>query len=197
LDITLAQLEPNATYQLLAALGDDTNYTQVTEFTAGTNGKAAFRYVSIGTSHNPNAGLGHWKTALPEVLDPICDIRALAVADSSTQAVLTADLTSPDKLQYQIKRWLDNAPAYPNAAAELRLMATTNAMQFKLRGYGLEPGQSYLLAVNGGGVDTNTADINGRLSFTNLPVVPMDILLVRELAIWDSVSNSVLSTHLP
>ena len=197
LNITLTKLDTNVTYQLLAVLGDDTEYTPVTEFTAGPKGSATFRYVSVGASQNTNAGVGRWKTALPAVLDPISDLRALAVADSSTQAVLTADLTVPDKLQYLIKRWLDNDPAYPNAAAELRLSATTNKVQFRLRGYRLEPGLSYLLAVNGGVVDTNTADMYGMLSFTNLPVSPMDILLVRELAIWDSANNKVLSTQLP
>lgn len=198
LDLKVAQLEPSTTYQLLALLGDDTNYTQIAPLTTDTNGNAAVRYMRVGSSKNPKAGVGKGKTPLPDELNPISDIRALAVANSSTRAVLTADLTAPDKLQYLIKRWMDADPAYANVAASLQLSATTtNAVHMKLRAYGLEAGQSYLLAVNGAVVDTGMATTNGRLDFINLPVNPADILLVRELAIWGSASNNILSTRLP
>jgi len=197
LEIAVGQLEPSATYQLLALLGDDTNYTQIAPLTTDTNGNAVVRYMRVGSSKNPKAGVGRGKTALPDELNPISDIRALAVANSSTQAVLTADLTAPDKLQYLIKRWMDADPAYTNVAASLQLSATTSAVRMKLRGYGLEPSQSYLLAVNGAVVDTAMAKTNGRLDFISLPVSPSDILLVRELAIWGSTSNNILSTRLP
>ena len=79
------------------------------------------------------------------------------------------------------------------AAASLGI----SPVRFKLLAYGLDPGTNYLLAVNGIPVATNTADAFGRLGFTNLPVSPVDILLVRTLAVWDAVSNRVLSTRLP
>ena len=197
LEISLKGLQTNETYQLLALLRDDTNYTFVSEITAGTYGGAIMRYVKIGATQNPRAGLGRWEIPLPNVLDPVSDIRALAIADNSTQAVLVADMTAPDKLTYLVKRWLDNNGSETNAAAQLRLEATTNSVQFRVWGYGMEPGQNYFLAVNGSMVDSTVANTNGLLWFTNLPVSPSDILLVRELAIWNSATNTVLSTRLP
>jgi hypothetical protein len=51
--------------------------------------------------------------------------------------------------------------------------------------------------VNDAPVAGGTSGTNGNLSFGNLPVAPSDILDVHKLAVWDSVSNSVISTELP
>jgi hypothetical protein len=90
------------------------------------------------------------------------------------------------------------APAVGRVDAKQNKQGNANNQRLDITLTQLDPNTRYQLpAVNGGVVDTNIADTNGRLSFTHLPVSPADILLVRELAIWDSVGNNILSTQLP
>ena len=191
LDIAAAKLETNTTYQLWAVLGDDTNFTYAASFTSSARGKASLRYMKVGSSNGKLLGKG--KTPLPDVLDPISNIREIAIANVNTQAVLTADLAAPDKLQYLIKRSLHDG----DVVAALRLKATVKKLQFRLLAGGLTPATNYFLAVNGGVVTSAASATNGVVDFKSLPVLPADILNVRTLAIWDSASNSVLSTTLP
>ena len=110
LDILANNLEANVPYQLLALLGDDTNFTHVTDLTGGADGKIALRYrrVDAGNGNGSGKSLGRGKSPLPPVLNPVSNIRELAIQNASTQAVLTADFTAPDKFEYLIKRPLTN-----------------------------------------------------------------------------------------
>jgi hypothetical protein len=191
LDIAVANLETNAEYGIWAALGDDTNFVFAGNLTTTSKGGGLVRFMQVGSSNGQAPGKG--KTPLPAVLDPISNIRGLLIANVNTQAVLAAELREPEKLQYLVKR----AWAEGDAVADLRLKATTRKVQFSLLAGGLAPAQDYLLAVNGDVVAGGTSGTNGALIFTSLPVAPEDILKVRTLAIWDSASNSVLSTTLP
>lgn len=191
LDIAAANLETNTAYQVWAALGDDTNFTFGGSFTTSSKGRGVVRFMQVGSSHGKAPGKG--KTPLPAELDPISNIRALVIANVNTQAVLTAELREPEKLQYLVKRALSGG----GAAADLRLKATTQNVQFRLLATGLAPTADYFLALNGDAVASATSGTNGVLSFTSLPVAASNILDVRSLAIWDSASNSVLSTTLP
>ena len=190
LDIATANLPTNTTYLLWAALGEDTNFTYAGSFTTSSKGRGLLRFMKVGSSNGKTVGKG--KTPLPAELDPISNIRALVVANVNTQAVLSAELREPEKLQYLIKRWLSNE----DTVAELRLKATTRTVQFRLLAAGLFPTADYSLAVNGEPVATATSGTNGVLAFTGLPVVPTDILYVRTLDLL-SATNSVLSTTLP
>jgi hypothetical protein len=186
-------LTTNTTYQLLALIEDDTNLTQVTEFTTDDNGNAALRYRKNGNGQGN--GLGKGKSALPNALNPVSSIRELTIQNTGTQAVavLTADLTSPDKLQYLVKRDLSTS----TVDASLRIKATTSQTQFRLIAAGLNPTNDYLLVLNGGIEETNTTDENGKLVITSLLQNPTDILDLHSVELWDSISNVVLSTTLP
>src|SRR5215212_1812101 len=81
LKIALQNLAANATYQLLAVVDDNTNYTQVAEFTSDSEGRAALNYRKVGSSHGK--GAGHGKGQLPAALDPLSDVRELAVSMNS------------------------------------------------------------------------------------------------------------------
>lgn len=191
LDIAAANLETNTAYQLWAALGEDTNFTFAGSFTTSSKGRGLVRFMQVGSSNGKAPGKG--KTPLPAELDPISNIRALVIANVNTQAVLTAELREPQKLQYLVKRALSDG----DAAADLRLKATTRSVQFRMLATGLATTTDYFLALNGEVVTGATTGTNGALSFTSLPVDANDILYVRTLAIWDSASNSVLNTTLP
>lgn len=191
LEISLTGLATNAPYQLFAVLGSDTNWIPVVEFNADDNGVAALRYRKSGNGNGNSLGKG--KAQLPAVLDPLSDIRALAVFNSSTQAVLSADLTAPDKLQYLIKRDLSTG----DVNATLRIKATTQQTQFRLLASGLAPTNDYQLVFNGEVVQTNGTDDKGKLMINSLLQNPVEILDLHTVALWDRGSNAVLTTDLP
>ena len=189
LDITVKGLDVTATYQLWALLDEDTNLTKVAEFSTDASGRAALYYRQRGNGQ----GLGRGKSPLPDVLNPVSLVRALGIFNSSTQAVLTADMTAPDKLQYLIKRDLSTTAV----SASLRIKSNLRQTQFKLLTAGLTPANDYLLVLNGGVVETYTADDKGRLVIDSPLEIPTEILDLRSVALWDSASNVVLSTTLP
>jgi hypothetical protein len=190
LDVSVTGLTTNTTYQLLALLDDDTNSTFVVDLTTDSHGAGALHFTQ---ANNGNGGMGKGKSPLPDLLDPVSNIRELTLVDVATQAVLTADLTAPDKLQYLIKRNLSTN----GVSAQLRIKATTTQTQFRLTASGLNPTNDYFLVLNDGIVQTNSTDANGKLSISSLLQNPVEILDLHTVALWDSVSNVVLSTELP
>jgi hypothetical protein len=189
LEVLAKGLDTNTSYQLMALVGDETNLTLVTNFNSDSRGRLSVEYRDLGNGH----GIGHGRLALPSVLDPVSQVREVSLFNSATQAVLTADLTVPDRLEYLVKRDLSTN----SIDALLRLHANTHATQFRLTASGLNPTNDYLLVLNGGVVQTNSSDSKGRLVIKALLEVPTDILQVRSLALWDSASNVVTSTALP
>jgi len=189
LAITVKGLDANTTYQLLALVNEDTNLTQVAGFTTDIKGRAALRYRDFGNGQ----GMGHGRLALPSALNPVNLIRKLAIFNSSPQAVLSADLTTPNRLQYLIKRDLDTN----GVDSLLRIKATVKETQFRLTASGLLRTNDYLLVLNGSVVQTNTTNAKGQLAIKSLMQSPGDILDVRTVALRDSASNSVLTTTLP
>ena len=183
LDITVKGLDINTSYQLLALLNDDTSLTKVGEFTTDAKGRAKLRYRQLGNG----------KTTLPDLLDPVSLVRAVGIYNTSTQAVLTADLTSPDKLQYLIKRNLSTNAV----ASSLWIKSNLRQTQFKLLTAGLTPATDYWLVLNGGIAETYTADSKGRLFIDSPLAIPSEILDLRSVALWDTSSNVVVSTTLP
>lgn len=188
LNISVSGLTVGTTYELLA--NGDTNLADGVSFTTGTNGSARLKYRSMGNGHG--GGLGHGVNSLPPALNPVSHITELDVFNSSTQAVLTANMTMPDSLQYLIKRNLSTS----NVDASLRIHATTSETQFKLSASDLSPTNNYLLVLNGSVAQTYTTDTNGNLQITSLPFSG-GILTLNSLALWDASSNVVFTTQLP
>ena len=212
LSISASGLETNNTYLLFAALGDDTNLVFISDFDTDDHGDASLQYVGIGSvnktgngngqgngnghghgqgkGHGHGPGLGLLSSSL---LNPLSDIREIGIFNGSTQAVLTADLPVPDSFQYLVKRDL----SANDVQAFLRINASTGKTQFRLDAAGLNPTSDYFLVLNGGIVQTNSTDANGRLKINSLLENPPDILQIYSLALWDDASNSVVSTELP
>jgi hypothetical protein len=120
-------------------------------------------------------------------------IRELDIVNSNLQAVLTADLSAPDRLQYLIKRNMSTN----GIRASLMVEANTTHTHFRLLSTGLTPNTDYVLAFNGEGVQTNISGPKGRLDIHTLVETPPFILDVRSVELWDTSSNVVLQTHLP
>ncbi len=200
--ISVAGLQSNTTYDFQAVLLGDTNLTEVTSFTTDTNGAATLDYVHVGSSRGRGSPHG---TPLPDVINPISDIRELDIVQTAVvvlitnqQTVLTADLTDPDTLQYLVKRSLTNDGVETGAAASLRIKATANATQFRLTATGLTPTSPYFLAINGSAAESVMTDASGGFRLMALPTnAPPQVLDITSLAIWNSSSNSVLHTDLP
>jgi hypothetical protein len=185
LDIFARGLDKSTTYTVFALIGDETSPTQVTDFTSDSKGRGVVRLRNFGN--------GHQIVPLPTALDPVYDVHSVSIYNSSTQAVLTADLSNPDRLQYLVKRDLSTS----NVTAVLHLESNTHHSQFKLSASGLSRTNDYLLVFNGGIVQTNSTDAHGRLHISSPMQVPTDILNLQSVALWDSTSNVVLSTTLP
>jgi len=192
LQLQALNLDANATYKLLAQVGTDTNLVEVADLTTDENGVLDLKYVK---KNNGNASPGG--DPLPDVLNPISNIRALEVSIGGTQAVLSADFTAPQKLQYLIKRTLTNDGVELDAAADLRIKATQSAVQFRVRASGLTPTNMYSLALNGVILADYTSGTDGHLDINALPAGAPDVLDITDLAIVNATTNSVLSTTLP
>ena len=189
LDIRLLGLATNSTYFLYGALDDESELSLVGNVDTDGKGKAALHY----RKNNHSSHLGRGQTPLPEELDPVSEIRELAIFNANTQAVLTADLAAPDKLQYLVKRDIGNT----NVPATVRIKADRKHLLFRLSASGLNPTNDYFLVLNESIVQTNSTDASGNLKITSVPLLPSDVLGIRELAIWDSSSNVVVETELP
>lgn len=189
LAVSVKGLTTNTTYSLLVGIVGATNLTSVTNFTTDANGNASLQYSSKGSGHGKGKGN---KNSLPDTLNPLSSIQELDVFNSSTQAVLSADLTMPDKLQYLIKRDISSG----GVSANLRIKATTSQTQFRLSASGLAATNDFYLVVNSGIVQTNASDANGKLNITSLNST-LPILQVNSLQLWDTSSNVVVGTTLP
>ena len=191
IDLRIRDLASNTNYQLWALIGGDTNYVHAADFTTDESGDARLKYMFVGSSQGQGHAKG--KKAMPGDLNPISQITGLAIGNANTQAVFTANLLSPDKLNYLVKRRLTEG----DITADLRLKATTSNLQFRMFVWGLSPTNEYHLAINDAVVSSGSATTNGNLSFDSLPVSGSDILTVRSVSLIDSATNTVLSTALP
>lgn len=189
LSIVVTGLTTNNPYELVVAFDSDTNLVDITPFTTDDKGNAILEYASLGKGH----GGGKHSSPLPDSLNPVSLIREVDIANSNAQAVLTADLSTPDKLQYLIKRNMSTN----DVKASLFVQANTRKTHFRLLSTGLATNTDYQLVFNGEVVQTNTSNAKGRLDIHTLTETPPYILDVRSVELWDGSSNVVLQTELP
>jgi len=188
LTIAVTGLATNAPYELVAAIDNDTNLTDITSFETDSHGDATLDYTSLGNGH----GGGHHAIPLPASLNPVSLVRGVAIFNGSTQLVLSADISAPDKLDYLIKRDLSSG----GVKAGLMIQANTTHTHFQLLATGLKPSSPYLLAFNGDVVQTNSTTAKGRLDIHSLEETPPLILDLRSVELLDG-TNVVLHTSLP
>jgi hypothetical protein len=189
LAIAVRSLTASNTYELVAIFDNDTNVVDVGPFTTDARGKADFKFTSLGRGH----GGGKHSTALPDGLNPVSLVREVDIVDTNMQVILSADLSSPNKLQYLVKRNISTN----DVKASLFTQASQKKTHFRLQATGLATNADYQLVLNDEVVQTNTANTKGRLDIHSLTDTPPYILDVRSVALWDSSSNVVLQTELP
>ena len=197
LNIIATNLGANTTYQLIALMGNNAFFLQVGAFTTDLKGKLALRFLQMddGNGNVKTNGLG--KRPLPELLQPLYNIRELDIQNASDQSVLHADFFAPAQFQYMIKRPLTNDGFDANAWGMLRINGNTNQATVRVTASNLETNTAYFLRLNGNVSGTGMTSKAGKLDVKTLLVTPLDILALRTVSISDSASNSVLSATLP
>lgn len=185
--IKLTGLETNTTYQVAALLKDDTNLTQVTEFTTKEDGNASLHFKDDGKA------AGKEKHPLPAALNPVGNIHEVQVLNGSGAVVLSADVTSPYKFVYLVERDLS---AETNKVS-LHIHVNQQKGKLDLHASGLSPANDYSLALNGAVVKTQTSDAKGKVKFKQELASPVEILNLGSVALLDSTGGIVVSTTLP
>jgi hypothetical protein len=192
LHLHLKGLDAAGTYQLSAQVNGDTNLTQVVSFTPDHGGNADIHLREKGPK-NPHDHDGHVDGQLPPDLMPVTGITQLIVSDTNGTAVLTADLTTPDKFEYQVKRDLST----DTVRAKLEINADTHKAKLHLDAHGLQPGSQYSLAVNGNVATTVTAKDDGHVDIHSQLESAADVFALTSVALLDASSNTVVSTAFP
>ena len=185
--ISLAKLNPNTAYQLIAFIGEDTSSTSIAEFTTDRKGSFTVAYVKKGQG-NPSPRMQRF----PDALDPLCNVRELNIINGSTETVLRAVLTSPTKGQYLVKRNMSNPGFLPAAMGEIRINATPRSTQFRLLASHLSPSTAYQLTINGSVAQSSTSDNLGKLDLTALPPGSPNVLDIHTLALTDATGAHVV-----
>lgn len=185
--ITLANLEPNTTYEMVAFLGEDTNSTSVAEFTTDKKGKSKVLYVKNGQRATPRG-----RQPLPNALDPLCNIREINVLNTNAETVLHAVLTNPDKGPYMVSGRMNNVGFNPASVGDFRIMANTRSTKFRMTASGLTPNTDFLLLINGNILQTNTAGSKGKLTLTALPAGSPNVLDIHTVALTDVTGTNVV-----
>jgi len=186
LNVSVAHLDPNTTYQVTAFLGDDTNEVSVSQFTTDSKGGFKARYV------NKSQGKGSPNKQLPTALNPLCAVRELHIFDSNTNRVLGAVMNMPDKGQYLVQGTMFNTGVIPAATGNLRIEANSKSVQFRLRATGLTPNTDYQLAINGNIVQTNMSGASGGLTLTVLPPVVQNVLDIQSVSLNDNTGANII-----
>jgi len=187
LRITGKKLNVNTPYRLIAFIGDATNATDIADF--NTDKKGSFSLAYLKMSHAKPSKKG---SSFPDTLEPLCNVRELDVVNASTNAVLTAVLSSPDKGQYLVKNSMKNVGVLPAATGSLAIKASAKSTTFKLTATHLTPNTDYNLAFNGTNAQTYTSDNSGNLTIATLPDNAPNILEIQSLALIDSASTNLV-----
>ncbi len=212
LQIKCSGLQTGMPYYVMAQLDSDTNLTQLATFMAGPKGKALVTFIpGTGAALTPNMGgmggggmggggtnhVGGGTMPFPGMMNTMMDASTVAIANSSTQTVLMADLMNPAMFQFMTNSRMHNDGVLTNATGSLQMRATTRGQNFQLMANGLGSSNTYYMAVNGDIIGSMMSDAQGHLKLRTMPAGLTNMLDVSTFQIMDAGSNSVLSTLLP
>jgi hypothetical protein len=185
MDLSITGLAPDQTYTLAAVLGEDPNSVAVGTVTTSSKGTVRLKYSGKGK-----------KAALPELLDPLTNVRAISLV-SNDVTIAYAWVAESSTYQVLVKRNLTPADPEGTAAGSISLKANAEHVNFKLLAGGLAASTEYKLALNSTVVATATTDADGRLTITEWPATAPAALDLRSLELRDGADAVVLSTGLP
>jgi hypothetical protein len=188
LRVHVAGLDARAAYTLVAQIGDDTNFVVVTNFVTGAAGKGNVLYFQ---NHSGGKNVRH---SLPETLNPLTDVRTLAVANANGEIVLFVNLHESASMSFELASVFNNTGNDPQAIGCVAIACQSGVVQFRL----LAAGQSsrYTLCVNESPVATYQADFAGRINVGALPVSAPSPLNFRKLSVRNASDEVVLQSDL-
>jgi hypothetical protein len=189
LAISVANLDPETEYSLIATVGANNDTANVATFTTDSKGAFKINYTRSGQKRTAS---GH--TELPEALTPLCYVRSLRVNNGANATVLQVTLNTADKTQYLVKRSMSNTGLVPSAAGMLQIHGTPKSQQFRLQASGLSPDTDYRLKFNGALVQTITSDKNGNLNVKQMPPGAPDALEIQTVQLTDEADLVTLVT---
>ena len=193
IDLSLTNLSSLRLYSLLATLGDDPTLYEVGTFTSDKKGKAKISCQDIVYF---NGTAGPTNKPLPALLNPLINVRRLAINKDVTNLLAQVSLDSTVLYAYQVKRNLTRVDPFGTAAGSIDLKGTGLGGNLKLKADGLLPFSMYYLALGTNMVNTALSDKKGRLQMIGWPVGVVAGPSLGTLQLLDISSNAVLTTTL-
>jgi hypothetical protein len=193
LRVNVAQLDPGTPYVLLAATGDGLAWSQVAAFTTTDSGRATV--VQIHNRVLNKVRRVAKKRALAQSLSPLTEVRALAVANTNGDVVLTVDLHGSPSLNFELTSVLENTGHDVEAIGCLAVAVQNGNLQFRL--FAASQSTHLTLLINDTPVGTYAADYTGRISIGVFPHAAPSPLLFRKLSVRNTEDEIVLESIAP
>lgn len=186
LRVAVRNLDPRTSYTLLAQVGTNPDWVAVTSFR--TTGRGAGHVMYFQSRFSRPDG----RHALPEALDPLTDVRQLAVANANGEIVLSVNLHESEAMAFELTSVFNNTGSDPKAIGCVAVACQNGSVQFRL----FAAGQSseYIFCVNDAPVETYLADGAGRISVGAFPSAAPSPLLFKKLDMRNGGNAVVLQS---
>lgn len=191
LRVSVARLEPNAPYELLARVGDELELASITTFTTSASGRASI--VQLESRVNDKLRRNRRKAAA--LAQPLLHVRTLAVANSSGEIVLMLNLHESPALQFELASVFATTGYDPAAVGCFAVGMQEGVLQFRLFAVGQD--EQLTLEINDQTIGTYALPPGGRLTLGALPMNAPSPLAFRKVAFRNSEDQVVLETELP
>lgn len=182
LKITLSKLSADTTYQVVAYPEGATGVV-LTNLVTDRKGDSTVTYLK--NSHPSGQ-------AFPATLNPLTNLRALAIVNTNGQNVLQTDLTDPHSFAYSVQRVMVNTGFLTNAAGVLKLSGSPRTTSVSVTATGLTPLSAFQLLVNGTNVMTKDSTRQGHLTVT-APKAELPLALdISTVALADDTGTNII-----
>lgn len=188
LRLLVGGLDARTPYTLRAQIGEDTNFVTVSTFSTTPAGHASVLYLQNGVSKTVRKK----KHALPELLASLTEVRALTVANTNGDAILTVNLHESPSMRFELSSVFSNSGSDADAIGCLAVSSQSGHVQFRLFAAGQSSAFSFW--VNDQSVATYTTDAAGRISIGAFPTRAPSPLLFRKLRVRNAANEVVLQT---
>jgi hypothetical protein len=191
--LNISGLETNATVSLTAGIGDDpANVVTAAQLPTDSKGRLRAKFVSV----EPAPARPGRTAPLPDLLQPLTEVGAICVEDSSGQLVANSGVQDAYRFQYVAKRNLKPEDSNGTAAGSVTLIANQKRAKLTLLAGGLEPSTEYTLVMNGTPVGVVTSNDQGVIRTKDWPTEAPPVLQLRSFSL-NGPGGAVLSTTFP
>ena len=188
LRLLVGGLDARTPYTLRAQIGEGTNFVPVSTFSTTPTGNASVLFLQNGVSKTVRKK----KHALPELLASLTEVRALTVANTNGDAVLTVNLHESPSMRFELSSVFRNSGSDADAIGCLSVSSQSGHVQFRLFAAGQSSAFSFW--VNDQSVATYTTDTAGRISIGAFPTHAPSPMLFRKLRVRNAANEVVLQT---